>query len=106
MSLSPKIGGLIGFAAKSGQLLLGAYAIEDSIKRKTARLVMAAEDISLKRKEILALWCEDQGIPFLVWGTKEEYGRLLRKKPVGLLALRDGQLAAGILGAAKADGGD
>jgi hypothetical protein len=46
------------------------------------------------------------GIPFLSAGTKEDYGLLLRKKPLGLLALTDEQMARGILRAARTNGGD
>ena len=106
MALEPKIGGLIGFAAKSGRLLLGSSAVENGIRIKKAKLVVAATDINPKKQEILSFWCKDLDILFLSLGTKEEYGRMLRKKPIGLLAITDEKLAAGIWQAATTNGGD
>jgi len=101
MSLDPKIAALIGFAAKSGKLLLGTYSVEQGIRQKRARLVIAAENINPKRLEILHLWCMDMDIDFLATGLKEEYGQLLRKPPLGLLALTDEHMASGIIAEAK-----
>ena len=106
MALEPKIGGLLGFAAKSGRLLLGSSAVENGIKIKKAKLVIAAVDINPKKQEILSYWCKDLDILFLCLGTKEEYGRLLRKKPIGLLAVTEEKMAAGIWQAAATNGGD
>jgi len=105
MSLDPKIAGLIGFATKSRKLLLGTNSVEQGIRQKKAKLVLAAGDINPKRLAILRKWCADMEIPFLVIGRKEEYGALLRKPPVGLLALTDEHMVSGILNAAKIDGG-
>ena len=105
MTLDPKIAGLIGFAAKSGKLLLGNYAVEQGIRQQRAKLVLAATDINPKRSEILMLWCKDMQIPYFVLGMKQEYGALLRKPPLGLLALTDEHMVEGIIRAAKSNGG-
>jgi len=97
MSLNPKIAGLLGFAAKSGKLLLGTYSVEQSIRQKRAKLVLAAEDLNPKRLKILGQWCGDMEIPFLVVGMKKEYGEMLRKPPLGLLALTEDSLVKGII---------
>ena len=97
MGLEPKIASLIGFAAKSRKLLLGTYSVEQGIRSKQAKLVLAAADINPKRLEILKLWCDDMGIPFISAGRKEDYGALLHKPPLGLLALTDEHMASGIL---------
>ena len=101
MSLDPKIAAMIGFAAKSGKLLLGTYSVEQGLRQKKAKLVLAAENINPKRLEILRMWCSDMDIAFLVTGLKEEYGQLLRKPPLGLLALTDEHMASGIIAEAK-----
>ena len=99
MGLDPNIAAMIGFAAKSGKLLLGSYSVEEGIRRKRAKLVLAAEDINPKRSGILRKWCQDMGIPYLAAGIKADYGALLRKPPLGLLALTDGHMADGIINA-------
>ncbi|MCL1849312.1 MAG: ribosomal L7Ae/L30e/S12e/Gadd45 family protein [Clostridiales bacterium] len=106
MALDQKIAGLVGFAAKSGKLLLGTYSVEQGIRQKRAKLVLAAEDINPKRLKILRQWCGDMDIPILAVGKKEDYGALLRKPPLGLLALTEEQMVKGIITAAKTNGGD
>ena len=106
MGLNAKVAGLIGFAARSGKLLLGTYSVEQSISQGRAGLVLAAADMNPKRLEKLRLWCGDMDIPFLVMGEKNEYGTLLRKPPLGLLALTDAHMVSGILKAADISGGD
>lgn len=105
MSLDPKIAGLIGFAAKGGKLLLGDYSVEQGIRLKRAKLVIAAADISPKRLNILKMWCRDMEIPFLAVGLKDDYGAALRKPPLGVLALTDENMIAGIMDAVKINGG-
>jgi len=39
-------------------------------------------------------------------GTKEEFGKLLSKKPLGLMAITDSQMAKAICKAADPCGGD
>ena len=106
MILIPKIGTLIGFAAKSRTLLLGEFSVENGIKSKKAKVIIMAEDVNLRRREILKHWCQDMEIPFLALGTKEEFGKLLNKKPLGLLAITDAKLAEAICQAAESYGGD
>ena len=44
---------LLGFASKSGNLSYGADSVKEALKRKKAKLVIIAKDISVKsRKEI------------------------------------------------------
>ena len=106
MSLDPKISGLIGFGARSGKLMSGSNAVEQGIRSNRAKLVILAEDLNPKRVEKMKLWCADMGIPVLVSGKKDEYGTLLQKPPLGLLALTDAHMVSGILKAAKTNGGD
>lgn len=51
--MNDKFLALIGFAAKSGNLSFGADSVKESLKRKKAKLVIVANDISEKSmKEI------------------------------------------------------
>jgi ribosomal protein L7Ae-like RNA K-turn-binding protein len=97
MGIDPKISGVIGFAAKSGKLLSGTYAVEQGIRQKRAKIVLSAEDVNPKRLSVLRFWCSDMGIPLISVGKKEDYGGLLGKPPLGLLALTDEHMAEGIL---------
>ena len=106
MSLDPRLTSIIGFAEKSGKLLTGTYSVEEGIRRKKAKLVLVAADLNPKRIEILKHWCNDMGIPIQTVGTKDEYGILLKKRPLGLMAFTDEQMARGIIQAVNADRGD
>ncbi len=105
MAIDPKIASLVGFAAKSGNLLLGTYAVERGIKEKRAKMVLTAEDLSPKRLNILKLWCSDMDIPLVSAGSKEDYGELLKKPPLGLMAITDEHMALGISRARETNGG-
>ena len=105
MGLDPKIANLIGFAAKSGKLLLGTFSVEQGIRQNRAKLVLAAKDMNPKRLEILQLWCADMHIPFHVVGVKEDYGAVLLRSPIGLLALTDEHMVSGVLQALKTNEG-
>ena len=106
MTLEPKVATLIGFAERSGKLLTGSYPVEESIRHKKAKLILVATDVNPKRLEILKFWCNDMGVPLQNIGTKDEYGKLLKKRAVGLLALTDASMAKGIIQAVSAGRGD
>lgn len=51
--MNEKVLTLLGFASKSGNLSYGADSVKESLKRKRAKLIIIAKDISDKsRKEI------------------------------------------------------
>ncbi len=51
--MNDKFLALLGFAAKSGNLSFGADSVKESLKRRKAKLVIVAKDISEKsRKEV------------------------------------------------------
>lgn len=106
MSINDKIKTYLGFAVRGNKILLGSFAVENSLKTQKAKLIIMAQDMNPKRQEILRKWCEDIHVEFLALGTKEEFGILLNKKPLGLMSIIDEGLAKAIMKEAKSCGGD
>ena len=64
---------------KDGKIRKGMNEVTKSIERKTAKLVIMAEDVS--PPEILfhvPLICEEKGIPYAYLSTKKELGNAVR----------------------------
>ena len=64
---------------KDGKIRKGMNEVTKSIERKTAKLVVMAEDVS--PPEILfhvPLICEENGIPYAYLSTKKELGNAVR----------------------------
>jgi ribosomal protein L7Ae-like RNA K-turn-binding protein len=98
MPLNHKTAALLGFVKKSGRLILGEFQVEQSIKNGRVRLVILAEDVKAKKKDILEKWCESVGVHFLILGTKEAYGQVFNTQPQGFVGVTDIQMAQAILG--------
>ena len=53
--------GFLGLARKAGKLAVGTAATEESIKRKRAKLVIIASDISAKSEKEIRFLCDKFG---------------------------------------------
>jgi ribosomal protein L7Ae-like RNA K-turn-binding protein len=102
MTLSHKTAALLGFAKKSGTLITGEFPVEQSIKNGQARLVILAEDIKDKKKDIIGKWCGGLGIACLIWGMRHTYGSIFNTQPQGFISVTDVQMARAILGSVNA----
>ena len=94
--IDPKIATLLGFARKSKSLALGELAVEQSIKKGQAKLVILAEDVSAKKKTIIEKWCHDKDIYYLALSDKETYARVFNTRPQGFISVSDIQIAKSI----------
>lgn len=93
MTLPPSFVSLLGFARKSGKLLAGEHAVKTGMKRRTALLLILAEDLPEKRKAAWVRWCEEQAIPYIEIGTKDEFSQILGMSARSILAITDQQMA-------------
>ena len=66
---------MIGLAKKAGRCVSGQAAVEESIKRYEAYLVVAAADASENTKKHLTDMCKYRDIPVCFYGTKEQIGK-------------------------------
>jgi ribosomal protein L7Ae-like RNA K-turn-binding protein len=91
--MTNKIYGMIGFARKSGNLLLGYDAVTDGIKNKKVVLVICSSDSSEKIREKVARLCDINTIKCLEYGLKIEIGSILNKSEVSFIGICDVNMA-------------
>jgi ribosomal protein L7Ae-like RNA K-turn-binding protein len=87
---------LLGLARKAGKLFSGQMAVETAIKKGTARLVIIAGDASDNTCERLASLANNNNLPFLVYGKKEEIGKAVGKNPRASVCISDRNFAQAI----------
>jgi ribosomal protein L7Ae-like RNA K-turn-binding protein len=97
VDIHPKTAAMLGFARRSKRLVLGESALEQGVKSGRIRLVILAEDVPLKKREIWGQWCRRAGIPFLISGTREAYARIFNIQLQGFIGVTDVQMAQAIL---------
>lgn len=87
---------LIGLARRAGAAVYGADGTADAVKRKKAKLIIFASDISERTKNDILKISDD--IPFIELKTsKDELGKIIGSKPTGVLSINDSNFKKGIL---------
>ena len=96
---------LLGFAAKSGNLIYGANAATEALKAKKAFLAIAAADVSPKTIKEIRFFAEKSSLPVLILENEciESLSNAVGRK-CGVVALTDRQFAESVLKAAKTGG--
>lgn len=92
-----KISALLGFASKAKKLVSGESAVEAILKKKQARLLILAEDVSDNVRTKYIHWCADENIPVLTQGTKRTLGVCIGLSPRSVIAITDEKFAQSIL---------
>lgn len=87
---------LIGLARRAGAVAYGAEGTIDSIKRKKAKLIIFANDISERTKNDILKNINNTCVLELAV-SMEELGNAIGVKPVGVIAVTDGNFKKGIL---------
>lgn len=88
---------LVSMARKAGSVKCGTFLTEEAVRSKKARLVVFAEDMSLREAKDLKALCERNNIPFIIRGTKETLGNSTGKGLTACVAVIDENLSRGIL---------
>ncbi len=68
---------MVGLAKRAGNVVSGEFATEKSVKTKTARLVIVAEDASDNTKKLFTNKCTYYEIPLKFYSDKECLGHAL-----------------------------
>ncbi|GAV24538.1 hypothetical protein ciss_04710 [Carboxydothermus islandicus] len=84
-----KVEGILGLAFKAKKLLVGETEVLFGFKRGKIEGVILAVNISEKQKKKIELLAKEQGTLVVNWGTKEEIGRILNRRPTGILGFQD-----------------
>ena len=71
---------LLGIATRAGVMVSGEFAVEQSIKKREAYLVIIAEDASDNTKKHFNDMCIYRNIPILIMYDKSQLGRYTGKQ--------------------------
>jgi ribosomal protein L7Ae-like RNA K-turn-binding protein len=91
-----RIAGLLGMAAKSGQLLAGTAAVETAIKSRRVLLVICAKDLSPKTIKNFNYFCQTFQIDFYTLASIAEIGHWIGRPGRGVLGVKSVGLAKAI----------
>ena len=91
-----KVYQLIGMAYRAGQVVSGAEAVEQSLKRGKCRLVIISEDIAANsRKQILGV-CERRQVSWISVGDRYALGASMGKEYRVAVGINDSGFAGAI----------
>ncbi len=78
---------LLGFAQKSGNLILGETLCEQGVLRKKISLLIIASDLNESTQNKFKRLCETQSVPYRVLLTKEALSSAIGKQNYGLFGI-------------------
>jgi len=87
---------LLGLARRAGKVASGESQVEAYLKKNKGHLLILAEDAPGTLKKF-SPWAEDLGIPFLVFGSKNELGLAIGLSPRAIILIMDEGFARAIL---------
>ena len=99
-----KVYGLLSIAAKAGRVVTGSDTAMEEVKKKRARLVILSEDASANTKKLFQDKASYRDIPTVIFGSSEDLGRAVGKKPRVVAAVLDQGLSESILKAIRESG--
>jgi ribosomal protein L7Ae-like RNA K-turn-binding protein len=91
-----EIRGLLGLARRARNLTVGSRETRTGMHRGDVLLVVVATDGSPRDRERIGRVAEEQEVPLVTAGTREELGAAIGQGAVTVLGVRDRNLAAGI----------
>lgn len=91
--MTNKIYNMIGFAKRSGNIVIGHDVLVNNIANKKVKLVIFAGDSSIKIRSKVVKLSEENNIQYLEFGLKKEFGQILNKLEVSFLGIMDKNMA-------------
>ena len=99
-----KVYSLLGFAARSRNLIVGYDAVIECIERKKAYVIIVALDASEKTKKNIKFFCEKYNVKMYVYGMKDELSHAIGNVNKVVFAIKNKNMALEI--GKIIDGGD
>ncbi|MBE3582956.1 MAG: ribosomal L7Ae/L30e/S12e/Gadd45 family protein [Limnochordaceae bacterium] len=81
--------GLLGLAVRARAVAIGARAVQRSLRRKQAFLVLLAEDAGAALTRTILEFCRRTHVPVVPAGTAESLGRQVGRERVSVLAVEN-----------------
>jgi ribosomal protein L7Ae-like RNA K-turn-binding protein len=100
-----KLQTMLGFAAKSRQLISGSTTVEERLKKGQVYLVICAQDLAPRTIKNFTELCKPKQIPFYCYGSCADLGHWIGKPGRGVIGITSNHFAATIL-SLFTDGGD
>lgn len=88
-----KVEAALGFAQAAGRLASGDMAVTRELHKGNVHLVIIAADSGQRTVRRFRQMCEDQGVPWRRWGSKNELGRLLGRPARSVVGVLDPDFA-------------
>src|SRR5574337_485437 len=95
--VSRKVAALLGLARRARKVASGAEAVESTVKRQTARLILSATDASTHAVEKWRCAAAQAGIAWMQAMAKEELGAALGTAPRTCIAVTDPHFARAVI---------
>ena len=92
-----KIYSFLGIARKGGNVSIGFDSTKMDIEKNKSFLVIIALDASDKTKKNIKFICDKYNCKYIEFGEKELLGKSLGRKVVGVLSIRDKNIASYLL---------
>lgn len=84
---------VLSLCRKAGALVTGFEAVKDSILKGSAQLVLCAGDLSDGSRRRIGFFCETQNVPLCAIAETQAALARICKRPTGILAVTDPELA-------------
>ena len=97
---------LVGLGRRAGRVAVGAQAVQQSVQRRRARLLLVAADAAPRSRRELDALAARASLPLLVVGDAASLGRYCGRSHCVAVAVEDEALAAGITAAMADEHGD
>ena len=89
--------GLLGLGLRAGTVIVGTNGVRAALQRGEAALVVVADDCSARTEAKVVRLAEATNVPVLSGPAARRLGERLGRAAVQAVAVRDAQLAAGIM---------
>ncbi|GAV23490.1 L7Ae/L30e/S12e/Gadd45 family ribosomal protein [Carboxydothermus pertinax] len=84
-----KVEGILGLALRAKKLLVGETEVLMGIKKRQIVGIILAIDLAESQKRKFEFLAKENGLLKVNWGTKEKFGRILNRRPTGILGFKD-----------------
>ncbi len=88
---------LIGFARKSGNLILGETLCVEGIKRKKISLMIIATDLNDSTKRKIVQLCESEDVSYKILFTKDVLSKSIGKDNYGLFGISNKKFSRALI---------
>jgi ribosomal protein L7Ae-like RNA K-turn-binding protein len=91
--LKSKVNAYLGFAQRAGKLISGEMAVLSALNKNRVRLILLAEDASVRTKRKFGDLSAGMGVPMTEYGSKEQLGSIIGKLPRSVIGVTDEHFA-------------